>query len=132
MKLRFLIFYMLLFTALGVTMCVLIASGSSQEDVSYPTEINRLVLRLTENWDEVLSSGTGTDAPPGTGEYSTDGSVAKENLKVRELMQGISQEKLFDYTVIDRDGNLLFASKEGMATSVSAATAHYPEYRSGR
>ncbi|MCR4837542.1 MAG: HAMP domain-containing histidine kinase [Eubacterium sp.] len=129
MKLRFLLFYMLLFTALGVTMCVLIARGSSQEDVSYPTEINRLVLRLAENWNQVLSSGTGTDAPPGTGEYSTDGSVAKENLKVRELMQGISQEKLFDYTVIDRDGNLLFASKEGMATSVSAATAHYDVIR---
>ena len=129
MKIRFLIFYMIVFTALGVTMCVLIARGSRQEDVSYPTEINRLVLRLSENWDRVVSSGTGTDAVNGTGRNSAGGSAGKENPVVRELMQGISQEELFDFAVIDREGNLLFASKEDMATSVSAATTHYDVIR---
>ena len=49
MKVRFLILYMVIFSALGAVICVMIAGGSKQDTVSYPTEINRLVIRLSEN-----------------------------------------------------------------------------------
>lgn len=92
MKVRFLILYMVIFSALGAVICVMIAGGSKQDTVSYPTEINRLVLRLSENLE------TTSDEP-------------------------------FDYAVIDQEGNLLYASKEGISTSVSAASAHYDVIR---
>ena len=92
MKVRFLILYMVIFSALGAVICVMIAGGSKQDTVSYPTEINRLVIRLSENLE------TTSDEP-------------------------------FDYAVIDQEGNLLYASKEGISTSVSAASAHYDVIR---
>ena len=121
MKLRFLILYMIIFSVLGAVICILIARGSRQDEAAYPTEINRLVLRLSENWDSVVSAGGKEKPDAKTGE--------KDNSVVRELMKSVSQEELFDYAVIDKEGNLLFASKEGMAVSVSAATAHYDVIR---
>ena len=111
MKLRFLIIYMIVFSVLGAVMCVLIAKGSEQEETAYPTEINRLVIYLSENWDRI--SGLGEEGIP----------LGREQVE-EDLSEG-----RFDYAVIDREGNLLCITREGISTSVSAASAHYDVIR---
>lgn len=60
-------------------------------------EINRLMISLADDWEDI-------------------GSRSKELVR---------SEKEFDYAVLDETGALLIYTKEGMATSVSAATGHY-------
>ena len=80
MKLRFLIIYLIIFAVLGTAVCIYVARGSKQDAPSYPTEINRLVIRLGKEWDSVCDM--------------------KE--------QQIPSDEPFDYAVIDPEGNLLF------------------------
>ncbi|MBR0145087.1 MAG: HAMP domain-containing histidine kinase [Eubacterium sp.] len=101
MKIRNLIIYMIIFAVLGILMCVYIARGSKQDAPAYPTEINRLVISLGKNWDDVKSK--------------------KE--------QKIISEEPFEYAVIDPEGNLLCYTKEGIATSVSTATTQFDVIR---
>ena len=101
MKLRFLIIYLIIFAVLGTAVCIYVARGSKQDAPSYPTEINRLVIRLGKEWDSVCDM--------------------KE--------QQIPSDEPFDYAVIDPEGNLLFYTEKDIATSVSAATARYDVIR---
>ncbi len=101
MKVRNLIIYMIVFIALGVFMCIYIATGSKSDAPAYPTEINRLVIRLGKEWDGVKGQ--------------------KE--------QKIPSEEPFEYAVIDLEGNLLQYTKEGIATSVSTATTRFDVIR---
>ena len=101
MKTRILIIYMAVFAVLGVLVCIYIARGSRQEAPAYPTEINRLVIRLSEEWDSVESCRD----------------------------QKITADEPFEYAVIDTEGNLLQYTKEGIATSVSAATTQFDVIR---
>ena len=101
MKVRYLIIYMIIFMVLGALMCIYIARGSRQEAPAYPTEINRLVIRLEKEWDRV------------------------KDLKE----QKITSEEPFEYAVIDPEGNVLQYTKEGIATSVSTATTQFDVIR---
>ena len=101
MKVRNLIIYLIVFLAMGVFMCVYIATGSKNDAPAYPTEINRLLIRLGREWDDVKDR--------------------KE--------QKITSEEPFEFAVLDMEGNLLQYTKEGIATSVSAATAGFDVIR---
>ncbi len=101
MKIRNLIIYIVIFSALGIGMCIYIAMGSKQEAPAYPTEINRLVIRLGRDWDDVM----------------------------KQKEQKITSEEPFEYTVIDSEGNVLQYTKEGISTSVSAATTQFDVIR---
>ncbi|MDO4863131.1 MAG: HAMP domain-containing sensor histidine kinase [Ruminococcus sp.] len=98
MKGRFAAIYVTFFTLMSVLMCVFILrSGSAEVVPQYTTEINRLLISIGEDWDE-LSAGSGT--------------------------LGESGEE-FDYAVIDSESRLLYYTSEGVSTTVSAATSHY-------
>ena len=101
MKVRNLIIYLIVFLAMGVFMCVYIATGSKNDAPAYPTEINRLLIRLGREWDDVKDR--------------------KE--------QKITSEEPFEFAVLDMEGNLLQYTKEGIATSVSAAMAGFDVIR---
>ena len=101
MKVRNLIIYLIVFLAMGVFMCVYIATGSKNDAPAYPTEINRLLIRLGREWDDVKDR--------------------KE--------QKITSEEPFEFAVLDMEGNLLQYTMEGIATSVSAATAGFDVIR---
>lgn len=68
----------------------LISGGSENELPQYTTEINRLLIRLENEWD----------APS-------------------------FPQEVFDYAVIDAEGGLIYASRSGISTTLSAATGHY-------
>ena len=89
MKVRNLIIYLIVFLAMGVFMCVYIATGSKNDAPAYPTEINRLLIRLGREWDDVKDR--------------------KE--------QKITSEEPFEFAVLDMEGNLLQYTMEGIATS---------------
>ncbi len=98
MKRRFIVIYIFFFAALSGIICsYIVRSGSGQIMPQYTTEINRLILNISERWD-LLSS---------------------ERKKLTE-----SGEE-FDYAVIDLDGELICYTKEGINTTVSAATGNY-------
>lgn len=101
MKIRFLLIYIILFLGAGAFLSLRIARSSDDEMPAYPTEINRLVIRLGEEWDSVS----------------------------RKSGQKIQTDEPFDYAVIGRAGNLLIYTKEGISTSVSAATTHFDVIR---
>ncbi len=102
---------MLIFAGLGTLICVKIARGSVEELSAYPTEINRLIIHLGEDWDSLAEPGK------------------KAELIPRGKVPGSDKEIPFDYSVIDRDGNLLLYTRDGISTSVSAASAHYDVIR---
>ena len=98
MKTRYLIIYILIFIALGAFICYKIASGDgSGELIAETTEINRLIVRVQENWDEISS---------------------KDNAQIEKT-------GTVDYAVLDSESNVLEFTRDDMSKTISAATTHY-------
>ena len=98
MKTRYLIIYILIFITLGAFICYKIASGDgSGELIAETTEINRLIVRVQENWDEISS---------------------KDNVQIEKT-------GTVDYAVLDSESNVLEFTRDDMSKTISAATTHY-------
>ncbi len=98
MKLRFFLIYIAVLLAIGAAGCYVIVSGKLSEDTSTHTiGINRLIVRLEEDWDDVSSN--------------------KDKL--------IPSDESFDYSVIDTDGNVLVYTRDDISKSISSATSSY-------
>lgn len=97
MKRRYVIIYIVFFSLMSAIMCMAVKRDDSAAMPQYTTEINRLLISIGEDWEDISS---------------------------REGVYGSSGEK-FDYAVTDNDGRLLFCTKKGMSESVSAATGSY-------
>jgi len=98
MKFRFLLIYIIVLIAVGSAGCYVIMNGSlSKEIPTHTTEINRCIIRLGDDWDEVSA-------------------------KSDEL---ITPDEDFDYAVIDNDSNVLIYTRDDVAKSISSATSNY-------
>ncbi len=98
MKIRYLIIYILIFVLLGSVICIKIARGDGTGEMqAKTTEINRLLISVEENWNEISQKSRETTA-------SVDG---------------------LDYAVLDNDMKVLLITREDISTSVSSATTHY-------
>ena len=98
MKLRFLIVYVCLLIAVGIAGCYVILNGSMSRGIPEHTiEINRCIIRLGNEWDDVSSR-------PDT---------------------LISKDEEFDYSVLDNDGDVLIYTRDDVAKSISSATSNY-------
>lgn len=98
MKLRFLLIYIFALLAAGAAGCWIIVNGSLSDTIPVHTiDINRCIVRLEENWDDIKTFND----------------------------QLISKDEPFDYTVIDSDGNVLLYTREDIAKSISSATSNY-------
>ena len=98
MKRRFIVIYALLFSLLSCLMCFYILDSCEKKAMpQYTTEINRLLISIEENWDDI---------------------------SVENAVLTNSNEK-FDYAVIDNDSRLLFYTKEEISDTVSAATGNF-------
>ncbi|HBB19337.1 MAG TPA: sensor histidine kinase [Ruminococcus sp.] len=98
MKTRYILMYAAAFLVLSALICGrILGMDQAGELPQYTTEINRLLVKLSENWEEL----PGAQLP----------------------------EEDFDYTLIGSDGELIFATREGLSESVSAATGHYDVIR---
>ena len=98
MKIRFLIIYIVLLLGVGTFGCYQIMSGKfSNELPTHTIEINRFLIRLGENWDDVSGK--------------------------RDTL--IERDENFDYAVLDNDSNLLIYTREDMSKSISSATSEY-------
>lgn len=98
MKLRFLLIYLFILIAAGITGCYIILNGSLAEDIPvHTTGINRLLVRLGNEWNEVSS-------------YNDRLTVTGED---------------FDYCIIDNDGNVLLYTRDDIAKNISKATSDY-------
>ena len=101
MKTRYFLIYAVLFLAVILAAAIHIANMGAKEIPSYPTEINRLCIALGRNWDE-----------------------AKSHKKAL-----LPSDQPFEYAVIDNNGDLLYYTREGISTTVPAATTHYDVIR---
>ncbi len=98
MKLRFLLIYIAFVLAVGIAGCYVIVGGRLSDDIPVHTiEINRLLVSLEENWDEV--------------------SVSKDKL--------VEGDGSFDYSVIDTKGNVILYTRDDIAKNISSATSDY-------
>lgn len=98
MKTRYLIIYILIFITLGAFICYKIANGDgSGELIAETTEINRLIVSVQENWDEISS---------------------KDNVQIEKT-------GTIDYAVLDSESNVLEFTRDDMSKTISAATTHY-------
>ena len=98
MKRRFIVLYVILFSLLSGIICAYILhSGSEQVMPQYTTEINRLIIDTGENWDEISTMNNAF----------------------------VESREAFDYAVIDSESRLICYTKEGISTTVSAATGHF-------
>jgi len=102
MKLRFLLIYIAFVLAVGIAGCYVIVGGRLSDDIPVHTiEINRLLVSLEENWDEV--------------------SVSKDKL--------VEGDGSFDYSVIDTKGNVILYTRDDIAKNISSATSDYDVIR---
>ena len=98
MKLRVLLIYIVVLIAVGAGGCYVIVSGKLSQDISTHTiEINRCISRLADNWNEI----------------SANSGVL------------IESDEMFDYSVIDNDGNVLVFTREDIAQNIQSATSNY-------
>ena len=98
MKRRFIVLYIVFFAFMSYLFCVFISRSGAEEIMpQYTTEINRLIISISENWDEI----------------SAETAVFGES------------DEDFDYAVIDSESRLLYYTKEGISDTISAATGHY-------
>ena len=98
MKTRYILLYAAAFLVLSALICGrILGMDQAGELPQYTTEINRLLVKLSENWEEL----PGAQLP----------------------------EEDFDYTLIGSDGELIFATREGLSESISTATGHYDVIR---
>lgn len=98
MKTRYIVLYAFFFLLMsaGLLLNLLCREKDTTLPV-YTIEINRLLIAVGEDWD----------------------GVSQRNGDITE------SDEPFDYAVIDREGKLLFATKEGISTTISAATGHF-------
>ena len=83
---------------MSLFICLRISHSGTEEIMpKYTTEINRLLISIGEDWDE----------------FSQESGVLGES------------GEQFDYAVISSEGDLLYYTKEGISTTVSAATGHF-------
>ena len=97
MKRRFIVIYVVFFALMSAVICCIAARGSSPPLPQYTTEINRLLTRLSDDWETFSQQ--------------------------RDILGSSSED--FDYAVINSDSELLFYTREGISTSVSAATSRF-------
>ncbi len=98
MKLRYLLIYVFVLLAVGIAGCCVILNGSFSKDIPvHTTAINRFLVRLENEWDGI----------------STDKDLLTESSEV------------FDYCIIDNDGNVLVYTREDIAKNISSATSGY-------
>lgn len=97
MKRRFIVIYAVFFTLMSAVICCIAVRGNGSPLPQYTTEINRLLTRLSSDWDTFSQ------------QRDTLGSSGED----------------FDYAVINADGELLFYTREDISTSVSAATSRF-------
>ena len=95
MKTRYLVFYILFFAAACAAMLFALFS-EKQEVPDHTTEINRLLISLSDDWQSAQSGDT-----------------------LRK------SEQSFDYCVLDKNGDMLFTTRQDMSQSVSSAVSHY-------
>ncbi len=89
---------MIIFICAGIAVCMKVARG--KQSIVYSTDataVNRLLMSVEKNWDEI--SGKRDEQVPGEG--------------------GL------DYTVLGMDGQVYIYTKPDMAQTISAATGHY-------
>lgn len=98
MKIRYLIIYIFIFILVGVFVCYKIAVGDgSAELMAETTEINRLIVSVEENWNEISN---------------------KKN-------EQVAKTGAVDYVVIDAESEVLEYTRDDMSKTISAATTHY-------
>ena len=98
MKRRFIVFYVIAFSVMSLFICsYILNSGAGQVMPQYTTEINRLIISIENQWDD----------------------ISAENGNQTENSEN------FDYAVIDNESRLLCFTKEDMAHTISAATGNY-------
>lgn len=97
MKTRIIIIYAIVFSLVSAAVCLFVLKGSDGELPQYTTEINRLIVRLGDDWEKVSA-------------------------KSGEL---VTSDENFDYAVVDSDGGVLCFTKEDMSQNISAATKNY-------
>ena len=98
MKFRFLLIYILVLVAVGCAGCYAILNGNLSKDIpTHTIEINRCLVRLGNEWNDISS-------------------------KSDEL---IPSDEEFEYTVIDNGGNVLVYTRDDISKSVSSATSNY-------
>lgn len=98
MKFRFLLIYILVLVAVGSAGCYVILNGNLSKDIpTHTIEINRCLVRLGDEWNDISS-------------------------KSDEL---IPSDEEFEYTVIDNGGNVLVYTRVDISKSVSSATSNY-------
>ena len=97
MKTRIIIIYAVVFSLVSAAVCLFVLKGNDGELPQYTTEINRLIVRLGDDWEKVSA-------------------------KSGELL---TSDEDFDYAVIGSDGGVLCFTKEDMSKSISAATKNY-------
>ena len=97
MKTRYIILYAVVFMLIGAYLCKSLLCVSDKKYLpQYTTEINRLVISLEDDWEDI-SSGD---------------------------MKGMEAED-FDYAVIDKNGDLVYATSQDISLTLSAAVSHY-------
>ena len=94
MKTRIIVIYAIVFSLVSAAVCLFVLKGSDGELPQYTTEINRLIVRLGDDWEKISA-------------------------KSGEL---VTSDEDFDYAVVDSDGGVLCFTKEDMSQNISAAT----------
>ncbi|MBQ6180274.1 MAG: HAMP domain-containing histidine kinase [Ruminococcus sp.] len=98
MKRRFIVIYALFFSLLTCLICSYILNSDEKKVMpQYTTEINRLLISIEDDW---------------------------ENISAKNAVLIESNEE-FDYSVIDNDSRLLCYTREGISCTVSAATGNF-------
>lgn len=98
MKIRIIVIYAVLFLMMSAALCLTtLHMGQDSSLPQYTTEINRLLIRLGTEWEDISEN---------------DSSL-------------IESDEEFDYAVIDNNGGLKLYTREDMSVTVSAATSSF-------
>ena len=97
MKTRIIVIYAIVFSLVSAAVCLFVLKGSDGELPQYTTEINRLIVRLGDDWEKISAK---------SGELFTS-------------------DEDFDYAVIGSDGEVLCFTNADMSKNIPAATKNY-------
>lgn len=98
MRTRYFVISLILLILTGIVGCYVMATGAfSDTRPSYTTQINRLLLEIEADWDDI--------------------SLLSEESR--------NSDEPFDYVILDRESKCLLYTDEDMARSIPAATSHY-------
>ncbi len=98
MNKRFMFVVGVMLTILGIAVSLYIMKeGSRIVAPEYTTEINRHLLSLRQDWNEVVTNDS----------------------------KRIASDQKYDYAILDMDGRLLVYTKDDIAKSLTAATTDY-------